>query len=158
VILLTVGHQMPFDRLVGWVDEWARDHPGNDVLAQVGESSHRTAHMRTVAYLSPAEFEAALQQANAVVAHAGTGTILKALYLGKPLLVVPRLAELGETRNDHQVGTALHFAEQGLLQMANTRQGFSDCMHGISKFKPRHRVGGVASAQLLARVSEFINR
>lgn len=149
---------MPFDRLVGWADEWARHHPGDDVLAQVGESSHRTAHLRTVPYLSPAEFETALQQASAVVAHAGTGTILKALYLGKPLLVVPRLAALGETRNDHQVGTALHFAEQGLLQMADTQQGFNDCMLGLADFRPCHRVGDLASPQLLARVSEFINR
>lgn len=158
MILLTVGHQMPFDRLVGWADEWARHHPDKDVLAQVGESSHRTEHMRTVPYLSPAEFEAALQHADTVIAHAGTGTILKALYLGKPLLVVPRLAMYGETRNDHQVGTALHFAEQGLLQMADTQQGFNACMEGLADFRPRHSVGSLASAQLLACVSSFINR
>jgi UDP-N-acetylglucosamine transferase subunit ALG13 len=158
VILLTVGHQMPFDRLVGWADEWAQAHPGNDVLAQVGESAYSSTHMRAVPFMSPAEFEAALQQASAVVAHAGTGTILKALYLGKPLLVVPRLAALGETRNDHQVGTAVHFAEQGLLQMADTQLGFNACMEGIADFRPRHRVGELASPQLLARVSDFINR
>lgn len=148
---------MAFDRLLRWADEWAQRHPDEDVLAQVGDARYAPQHLRTVSYLSPLEFDSALQRASAVVAHAGTGTILKALYLGKPLLVVPRRGELDETRNDHQVGTALHFAEQGLLQMADSQARFDACMEGIANFRPRNSVGDLASPELLSRISAFIN-
>ncbi len=41
-----------------------------------------------------------------IVSHAGMGTILKSIEYDKPLILVPRLASLGEHRNDHQVATA----------------------------------------------------
>ena len=56
--------------------------------------------------------------ADAIVAHAGMGTILTALELGKPLLVLPRRASLGEHRNEHQLATARRFADTGRLAVA----------------------------------------
>ncbi len=59
-----------------------------------------------------------MQAATAIVAHAGMGTILTALEMGKPLLVMPRRAALGEHRNDHQLATASRFAELGRVKVA----------------------------------------
>jgi UDP-N-acetylglucosamine transferase subunit ALG13 len=158
VILLTVGHQMAFDRLVRWTDEWAAANPDVEVVAQVADGEYQPRHMRAQAYLSPAEFEAHLDRADAVVAHAGTGTILKALYLGKPLLVVPRLGSLGETRNDHQVGTAHHFAGQGLLQVAEDPAEFARRLDGLTTFVPPRRVSGDASEELIGALRSFVNQ
>jgi UDP-N-acetylglucosamine transferase subunit ALG13 len=158
VIFLTVGHQMPFDRLVRWANEWAGLHPGVRVVAQIGESDHKPRHVQSHAYLSPAEFGSYLEGAEAIVAHAGTGTILQALYIGKPLLVVPRLARLGETRNDHQVGTARHFASKGLLQMAEDQESFMTLLDKLPTFRPPSRVSGDASPELITALSEFIAR
>jgi len=47
-----------------------------------------------------------------VIAHCGMGSILSALSLGKPILVMPRSAEQGEHRNDHQFATAQRFSDQ----------------------------------------------
>ncbi len=63
MIFLTVGHQMAFDRLLRWADEWAQRHPDEDVLAQVGDARYAPQHLRTVSYLSPLEFDSALQRA-----------------------------------------------------------------------------------------------
>ena len=41
-----------------------------------------------------------------VVAHAGIGTILSARRHARPLVILPRKADLGEHRNDHQLATA----------------------------------------------------
>lgn len=157
MILLTVGHQMAFDRLVRWTDEWVALHPEVEVLAQIGEGAYRPRHMSVKTYLSPAEFESRLQQADAVVAHAGTGTILKALYIGKPLLVVPRLAELGETRNDHQVGTARHFAGQGLLQVAEDAATFGRLLGSLSAFEPQRRISDQACPALISTLRAFLD-
>jgi UDP-N-acetylglucosamine transferase subunit ALG13 len=156
MIFVTVGHQMAFDRLVRWIDSWKARHPEQDVFAQIGETAYRPLHIRSQSYLSPAEFEAALGQASAVVAHAGTGTILSALHLGKPLLVVPRLGSLGETRNDHQVGTAEHFAARGLVRMAQSEDEFMAGVDTLVAFRPRATVGKTASPELIQRIKDFI--
>lgn len=147
---------MAFDRLVRWVDDWARLHPEVSFFAQTGEGDYRPRHMASKPYLSPAEFDSWMAEADAVVAHAGTGTVLKALYLAKPLLVVPRLSRLDETRNDHQVGTARHFAQQGLLQMAEDVDTFNLLLSDLQGFKPRRRLSDEASPELISTLQTFL--
>ena len=98
---------MAFDRLVEAVDRWAAERGRTDIFAQIGPSEMRPEHLEWTRFLEPAEYRSRIEEATAVVAHAGVGTILIALELGRPLLVLPRRASLGETRSDHQVATAL---------------------------------------------------
>ena len=112
MILVAVGTQFPFDRLVETVDRWAGSSNRNDVVAQVGPSSLAPAHLRAHAFLPPAQFQKLIEQAELIIAHCGMGSILSALSLGKPIVVVPRSAARGEHRNDHQFATARRFASQ----------------------------------------------
>jgi UDP-N-acetylglucosamine transferase subunit ALG13 len=113
VIFLTVGTQLPFDRLVRAVDAWAGARAGSgqggaEVFGQIadpGPAGYRPRHFEWVADLDPLAFEARFRAAGHIVAHAGMGTIIGALGAGKPLLVMPRRAHLGEQRNDHQFAT-----------------------------------------------------
>jgi UDP-N-acetylglucosamine transferase subunit ALG13 len=59
-----------------------------------------------------------MREATAIVAHAGIGSVLAALELGKPILVLPRRASLGEHRNDHQMATARALAALGKVRVA----------------------------------------
>lgn len=111
-LLLTVGAQMPFDRLVAALDHWARQHPSAHVTAQIGDSALRPTHLHAQRFLEPARFDRACDEADAIVGHAGIGTLFAALERGKPVLVLPRRADLRETRNDHQLATARRFGER----------------------------------------------
>lgn len=104
MIFLTVGSQMPFDRLVSAVDAWAA-RSGVKVLAQIGQTSLQPAALEWRAALAPAEFRRAVQDCSCLIGHAGMGTVLTGLEFGKPMLLMPRRGQLGETRNDHQVDT-----------------------------------------------------
>jgi UDP-N-acetylglucosamine transferase subunit ALG13 len=119
VIFVTVGSQMPFPRLINAVDEWAATTRRTDVFAQIGDASRPPRHIEWVRMLAPGEFRTRVQQADVVVGHAGMGTIITALELGVPLIAMPRRAHLGETRNDHQVATARHFARLGVATPAD---------------------------------------
>jgi UDP-N-acetylglucosamine transferase subunit ALG13 len=118
VIFLTVGTQLAFDRLVAAVDRWAGENPGVPVAAQIGPSTLRPRHIEWHEFISPAECRQRIADADLVVAHAGMGTILAALELGTPVVVMPRQAALGEHRNDHQIATARWFAESGGARVA----------------------------------------
>ncbi|MEM9381454.1 MAG: glycosyltransferase [Planctomycetota bacterium] len=106
MIFLTVGTQLPFDRLVGAVDLWMGDHPEVEGLAQIGRSTLRPRNMQHRGVMPPAELDDVLASATLVVAHAGMGTILTSLQRSIPILVMPRLARFGEQRNDHQLATS----------------------------------------------------
>ena len=104
MILVTVGMQLPFPRLVAAMDRLA---PGLDepVVAQVGPDRASYPNLDARARLTPAEFDAAARRARLLVGHAGIGTVLTARHLGKPLILFPRRRDLGEHRNDHQFAT-----------------------------------------------------
>lgn len=128
MILLAVGTQLPFDRLVRTVDSWAAASPTVAVVAQVGPSSYVPTSLRAHAFVPPAEFESLLQRASLVIAHCGMGSILSALSHGKPIIVMPRSAAKGEHRNDHQRATAQRFSRQPGVTVAWDEEELRRCL------------------------------
>jgi UDP-N-acetylglucosamine transferase subunit ALG13 len=155
LIFLTVGAQMPFDRLARLVDDWAGAIGRDDVVAQLGPTAFEPRHLKVVPFLEPPEFRQTNEKADAVVAHAGMGTILSVLELGRPLLVMPRLAALGETRNDHQVATARYFAQQGLVLAAFSDEELVAQLGLVESQASRPRIGVRGSEALLQRIRSY---
>lgn len=109
MIFLTVGTQLPFDRLVRAVDAWARARGRTDVFGQIadpGPNGFRPTAFPWTANVTPGEFQARCQEATLIVAHAGMGSLISAMTHARPILIMPRQAGLGEHRNDHQLATA----------------------------------------------------
>ncbi len=118
MIFVTVGEQLPFDRLVRTVDECA-SVIGQDIFGQIGETDLRPSSIEYENFLDPDLFNEKFMAAELIVAHAGMGTIITALELGKPIIVMPRQAALGEHRNDHQFATAKKFLKLDYISVAS---------------------------------------
>lgn len=147
---------MAFDRLIGWVDDWAVAHQRDDVRAQIGPSGYVPRRIEVLPFMDPQEFRRRMSEAQAVVAHAGMGTIITALELGKPILVVPRQGALAETRNDHQVATAKRLEQDGLVLAAYDPEQFAARMVDLERASARERISDRASPELLARLRGFV--
>lgn len=117
MIFVTVGEQLPFDRLIRTIDKWAAKS-GREVFAQIGRSDWKPSHIVHKEFLEPEEFKTIFQAAEVIVAHAGMGTIISAVEMGKAILVMPRQKALGEHRNDHQFATAKRFLALGYVSVA----------------------------------------
>ena len=104
MILVTVGMQLGFNRLIAAMDRLA---PSLDmpVIAQTGKGTYRPQNMEERERISPGEFEQLVRQSRLIVSHAGIGTVLTAQRFTKPIVLFPRRLEHGEHRNDHQVAT-----------------------------------------------------
>ncbi len=105
MIFVTVGTQFPFDRLVSAVDAWACRSKRRDVIAQIGEGVNTPSFIEWNRFVDASKCHDLLRDADLVVCHAGMGTVLTCLTSGTPVIVMPRLAALGEHRNDHQLDT-----------------------------------------------------
>lgn len=104
VIFLTIGTQLPFDRLVRDVDQVA-SQLDEVVVGQIGVGRYAPKCIETFDFMSPSQFEQCIVDSRAVISHAGIGTILTCLRFKKPLIAMARQAKQGEHRNDHQLAT-----------------------------------------------------
>lgn len=156
MIFVTVGAQMPFDRLVKAVDRWAADHHRDDIFAQIGQSHFRPQGIRYSQLLGPDEFRRQYEAASVIVAHAGTGSIITALQMGKPIVIMPRRASLMETRNDHQLATAEQFRRFESVTVAWDERELAAKLDEIDGLVGKASVGKYASPELLGAIREFI--
>ena len=113
-VVVTVGGNAHygFDRLVRHLHAVIPAHW--PVLWQVGPSDFSDLGIDAVASLPSAELRDAIEQADVVVSHAGTGSILTALSLGHKPIVVPRRAAHGEHVDGHQDDLAGYVEAEGL--------------------------------------------
>lgn len=110
---------MPFDRLVRAMDEWAGANPLVPVEIQIGRGSFRPRHAAFVRKLPLADYQARVAACRLFVAHCGMGSIISAIEAGRPILMLPRLALLGEHNTDHQLATARHIGTRPGLFVAD---------------------------------------
>jgi exopolysaccharide biosynthesis glucuronosyltransferase PssE len=156
VIFVTVGTQLAFDRLIRTVDSWAADERRPPVFAQIGPSSLTPRYVEHARFIGPEECAERMREATAIVAHAGMGTILTALELGTPLLVMPRKASFGEHRNDHQLATARRFAELGRVHVAYDEVELPRCLDELQHAAAQPRISRYASDELVSELRAFI--
>lgn len=155
-LFVTVGAQMPFDRMIRAVDEWAAGARDVELFAQVGETGFQPRNIPWAELLSPDEFRAKLSWASLIVSHAGMGSILMSLQYGKPILVMPRSGALRETRNDHQVATARHLRSIARIAVAMDEGELLAMLSNAATIETGKAISQEASPELLATTRQFI--
>lgn len=118
MIFLTVGTQLPFDRLIRMIDA-AAPHLGEEIFGQIGLSSETPQNFPSSPNLDPRDFETRMASARVIVSHAGIGSILSAKRHGKPIILFARQAAFGEHRNDHQLATCAQLADRPGIYIAH---------------------------------------
>lgn len=108
MILVTVGGQLPFDRLVQSVDVICHRH-GFEGMAQIGSGCFIPQYLDYQRFFPKNELHELACRSRVVVGHAGIGTIITAINAKKPLVMLARRADMGEHRNDHQKATVEQF-------------------------------------------------
>jgi UDP-N-acetylglucosamine transferase subunit ALG13 len=158
MIFVTVGHQMPFDRLVRAVDSWAGENNVKNIFAQIGITSFTPLNLKYKDRLDPMVFRKIFEQADIIISHAGTGTILTALEMNKPILIMPRLGRLKETRNDHQISTAIHFKSFNNISVAMNENELTNIIGTLNDNKGRDtKISRFASPKLLDTIRAYLN-
>lgn len=157
MIFITVGAQMPFDRMISIVDQWAGKCE-EECFAQIGQAAYTPKHFEYAEGLSQSEYDQRIKSARLIVAHAGMGSILTAMRYGKPVLIFPRRGDLKETRNDHQVATVRHFRDVAGVYVAETEEELLSQLDALNDCESTSQISAYASDQLLETLSDFIDR
>ncbi|MEH1100710.1 glycosyltransferase [Micromonospora sp. CPCC 205561] len=128
-LLVAVGtDKHPFERLVGWLEEWHRA-VADDVGPTVQHGHTRAPAMPgAVAFLGHDDLQSAMAEADLVVCHGGPATILEARRHGHLPIVVPRDPARGEHVDDHQLLFARRLGAAGMVALTETREALFDAL------------------------------
>ncbi len=154
MIFVTIGTQVPFDRFIKIIDEIAPQFD-EEIIAQVCKCEFEPQNIKTVDFLAPDEFNVLFDKARLIVAHAGMGTILSALQKHKPIIIFPRIAALGEQRNEHQLATAEKFEKLGSVYVAMNEDELKSLLLR-DDLKCLHEIGDYADENLVKSIKNFI--
>lgn len=156
MIFVTVGTQLPFDRMLAVVDQWAFEN-GENVFCQTGPTKLDYKGCSHKERLSPAEFADCMSRTSVLVSHAGIGSILSAMQYHKPVIIFPRKASLGEHRNEHQLATAQKFEGKSGIHVAYTDEELIDFLNKHHDLEHGADFLPYADEQLINALREFIN-
>ena len=134
-MLVAVGtDKRPFDRLLGWLEQW-HPHVGGQVSLTIQYGHSRAPKLPgAVPFLGHHELQAAMFRATLVVCHGGPATILEARRNGHLPIVVPRDPTRGEHVDDHQQLFARRLGAAGMVALCESEVSFVEALRqGVAK-------------------------
>ncbi len=157
MIFVTVGTQLPFDRLIQAVDEWAGDQRETNVFAQTGAGTYQPSHISSSEFLGVSDFNSRVENADLLISHAGMGSIITAMENSKPIVLIPRLAKFGEHRNDHQLATVSKFRKLSNVFVAENETELPNVIKQALASQVSYVQDELASRRaLISSISSFI--
>lgn len=160
MIFVTTGTQAPFNRLIRAMEEIAGEIDGEEVVAQAFGVDFQVRNMKVVEFLTPDEYKQIFSRSRLIISHAGMGTIISALKEHKRIIIVPRIASLGEHRNEHQMATANKIAQLNYMpviyDLGNLRELVLRSKRSDEGVFSIPELGETASESLISSIQEFI--
>ena len=136
MIFVTVGSRnYPFNRLFKKLDElYEKGVLTDSMFAQIGTSTYKPKHYEYKNFISQEEFLEKVKEADIIVSHGASGSIMKALNAGKKVIAVTRLEKYGEHINDHQIQNNEAFAINNYVLMADLElENLGECFQKINE-------------------------
>lgn len=148
MILATVGcSNYNFDRLFETLDALCASHviDGDQLVAQTGNLNYEIRNFDHFKYTTNEQMADFIDQAEIIICHAGTGTVIGALEKGKKVIVFPRLKKFNEHLNDHQMDLYRSFTQAGFVMGATDQEELANCLRNADKFVPRTFISNQAN-------------
>jgi beta-1,4-N-acetylglucosaminyltransferase len=158
MIFVTVGSSADgFNRVVESVDKLKAEGLVKDkVVAQIGNGKYKPRKIETIFKFKDMDYiESLNKRAEMIISHAGAGTIMTALRLGKPMICMPRLKELHEHTDNHQLEVASTLEKEGKVLVARNDGELYDCIARVKNgWKPKIEKG---SNKAIEEVNKFLS-
>ena len=150
IFVCTGSRNYQFDRLIKKLDELIEEKVIEDeVFVQIGNSTYLPKYMQYKAFVDASEYKHYQQEADIVITHGGTGSIVGALKSEKNVIAVPRLAEFGEHIDGHQLQIVGEFEKKGYILAVRDMTELAD---KIKFFKQGNRLRKFESDGLMLEI------
>ena len=144
-VLVTLGTQkFQFDRLLAEIDRLVETGEITcKIFAQTGGSDYEPKHFEHLKFLPKNEMKKMQQNADVIITHGGSGSIIEALKMKKKVIAIPRLEKY-----------VSKFADEGYIIQVREMKDLGDAIKNIEKFNPREYKG--SSEELIDAIINII--
>lgn len=157
MIFITVGTQpQPFERLIKEIINLVDNGFIKDrIIIQSGSFRINHCKIDSFQYLDSLKMEQYLSEADLIISHGGTGSIIPALKKGKKVIGVPRMKCFGEHLNDHQKDLIDELSGGGFILPVYKIEDLKEMIKKSKDFVPQKFVSG--TSLLIEDIRNFIN-
>lgn len=129
MILVTLGTQkQPFTRLL---DAIGNSDINEEIIVQAGYTKYDSKKMKIFDFISYEEMGKLVDNANIIITHGGTGSIVGPLKKNKKIIAAARLSKYGEHVDDHQIQIVDMFADVGYIMKYEDGDKLNDIIKEI---------------------------
>ncbi|MFC0205077.1 glycosyltransferase [Novosphingobium soli] len=157
MILASVGTQLPFDRLIRAIDQWAEENGRTDVVGQIGPARYAPRAMRCFPFIEHRQFHELQLQCSLMVSHAGMGSLIGAMELGKPIIILARDHRRGEHRNGHQLATLGQFRNFPGIYAANDEDHVKRLLDRSDQLTAPPPLDTQAPSEFIERLAAYVH-
>lgn len=136
MILVTLGTQdQKFYRLLDAIE---KSNIKDKIIVQAGGSAdYKSNKMEIFKFIDMDKMKQLIKEADIIITHGGTGSIITPLEMGKKVIACPRLSKYKEHINDHQKEVTSVLKEEGCILEFNDGDNLDDLLNEIKSFKPK---------------------
>ena len=158
MIFCIVGSQkFQFDRLIRTLDAIAEKGVLKDeVIAQIGSCNYEPKHLKWQRFLNKDEFDRHISECDLLITHAGEGSVMTGLLMGKKVIAVPRYKRYGEHVSDHQLQIARAMEKQKCLINVENTDDLEHVLKNLDSYELLPYKS--AQAQIIKLISDFIDQ
>ena len=133
MVFVSLGTQdKPFNRIIDYVislKENLKEIKSEKIIIQLGQTKLLKSDIERIKsleniiiydMLKPEKMKDIIKDSDIIITHAGVGTIMECLEMGKEIIVVPRKVENLEHVNNHQEEIAFEMEKKGFLTKVDT--------------------------------------
>ena len=148
MIFVSLGTQdKPFNRIIDYVislKENLKEIKSEKIIIQLGQTKllksenekiEKLENIIIYDMLKPGKMKDIIKDSDIIITHAGVGTIMECLEMGKEIIVVPRKAENLEHVNNHQEEIAFEMEKRGFLTKVDTYEELENKISMLLKDK-----------------------
>ena len=140
MILVLLGTQKNnFNRLLNEIQKNIDNNTIKEkVIVQAGSTKFKSKSkdMEIFSLIPSDELLKLQEKARIIITHGGVGSIVSSIKLGKKVIAVPRLEELREHVNNHQIQIVETFEKNGYIKAVYNIEDLGDTIKSIEKFSP----------------------
>lgn len=158
LIYVTVGLSTHvFDRLFKILDDLCDEHilNMNEIVVQCGYSSYKSPNYKVFDMIPYEEQMKYIDEADYLIMHAGTGSLINCLKRGKKVIIFPRLVEYNEHVDNHQLEIADFFTKLGCVLFAKNKEELVECIYKIKEFQPKEFISN--NSQMNSLIVDYID-
>ena len=133
MILVTLGTQkQSFNRLLDMIE---KSNINDKIIVQAGYTKYKSKKMKILDFVNYQEMDKLIKQADLIITHGGTGSIVTAIKQGKKVIACPRLKKYGEHVDDHQKQIVDIFSEVGYILKLDENDDLDELVQKIQTKK-----------------------